>query len=281
MGIGNDPRVKIVNHTENIGAYNNNYFLLKHADGEWFTWLADDDLMHPKFLRLAYEALSNSDALSFFSSYAAAASPTGVFPLESGGYGELKIFDGIEFIEKYSARKIRTVGSYGVFKREILGTIEAVPRFGSGLPVYVDTFIPIVAALLGRVAYRDVDLVFLRTHSGSQSATLSQLIDYSSAQRDFMLEFKRRCGTMVTKTVFDRWTLNFLWWFVLDGWAVVSRGSCGTVKRLGCFAQYVYQVLLPYVPNRSRLSFLSKVSAMALRSTINYAARRALHSVNA
>lgn len=61
----------------------------------------------------------------------------------------------------------------------------------------------------------------------------------------------------------------------------MSRGSCGTVKRLGCFIKYVYQVLLPYVPKRSRLSFLSKVSAMVLRSTIIYAARRALHSVNA
>jgi glycosyltransferase involved in cell wall biosynthesis len=261
LGTGNDPRIKIVNHRENIGAYQNNYFLLKNARGDWFTWLADDDLMHPKFLQLAYEALSGSDAQSFFSSYAAGADPAGHFPGQPGQHGELTIYEGSDFIGEYASRRIRAVGSYGVFRREILKDIDSVPRFGSGLPVYVDTFIPVVTASLGRVAYRNADLVFLRTHPGSQSANSSVLGDYSSAQMAFLRELNRRFGAMAG---FDRWRIDFLWWFVLDAWHVACRASDSIVRRLGAFFNYFRRTLAPFIPDGQRAAFTWRVFTMIL-----------------
>lgn len=277
LGIPADPRIKIVNHPKNIGAYQNNYYLIKNAGGDWFTWLADDDLMHPRFLEYAHEALSGSEALSFFCSYAAAADPRGVFPIEREAHGTLALMPGDAFIEEYAARRIRAVGAYGVFKRETWDAIYSTPRFGSGLAVYVDTFIPVVVAVLGPVAYRNFDLVFLRTHAGSQSATLNQLEEYASAQRDFFVEFRKACSRLVNPERFDLWSECFLWWFVQDGWHVVWRGSSRTLERLMAFARYYSNLLLANAPRRGAVAFHCKVAALILGDTIRQIASKASH----
>lgn len=277
LGTGNNPRIKIVNHRENIGAYQNNYFLLREAKGDWFTWLADDDLMHPKFLQLAYEALSGSDAMSFFCSYAAAADPAGIFPGESGNYGELRIYEGADFIGEYAARRIRAVGSYGVFRREILKDIDCVPRFGSGLAVYVDTFIPVVTASCGRVAYRSADLVFLRTHPGSQSASSNRLEDYASAQGAFLRELNGRCEPMAARSVFDEWRTDFLWWFVLDAWHVTCKESENVIQNIGSFFRYFRRTVVPFIPDGRGASFTWRVFAMVLTEGARQLCHNVLH----
>jgi glycosyltransferase involved in cell wall biosynthesis len=278
LGFGADPRIRIINHPQNIGAYQNNYFLLREAGGDWFTWLADDDLMHPAFLRLAHEALTTSDALSFFCSYAAAPDPAGTFPGEPGKHGELKIYEGAEFVTEYAARRVRAVGSYGVFRRELLSHIDSVPRFGSGLAVYVDTFIPLVAAAHGRVAHRNADLVFLRTHPGSQSASSSTLRDYASAQRDFMTELGRRDEFWVDRLTAEGWRTSFLWWFAQDVWHVVCKRSPHFIPRMIDFARYYAGTLAPLVPARSRSVFTARVWATILTDGIRQMCHGALRS---
>lgn len=264
LGFGADPRIRIINHPQNIGAYQNNCFLLRAAKGDWFTWLADDDLMDPAFLRLAYEALDGSDALSFFCSYAAAPDPDGVFPKEPGMHGELKIYEGAEFITEYASRRIRAVGSYGVFKRKLLRSIDSVPRFGSGLAVYVDTFIPVVAAAEGRVAFRSADLVFLRTHSGSQSANSRELESYASAQRDFIAEFTRRCAGFADPRTIEQWRMNFLRWFAMDAWHVVCKQCDSFSRRLARFVQYFRETLGPLALDRRRVLFTLRIASAVL-----------------
>lgn len=262
LGLCEDPRIRIINHPRNIGAYQNNYFLLREAKGDWFTWLADDDLMHPMFLRLAYEALTSTDALSFFSSYAAAPDPAGIFPGKPGLHGDLRIYEGAEFVTEYASRRIRAVGSYGVFRRELLAPIDSVQRFGSGLAVYVDTFIPFVAAERGRVAYRNADLVFLRTHAGSQSASSSALPEYSSAQRDFMIELGKRDESWVDRATAEGWRTDFLWWFAQDTWHVVCRGTISIPARVRVFVRFFCETLLPFIPVRQKLGLLTKVAML-------------------
>ena len=264
LGWGPDPRIRIINHPQNVGAYRNNYFLLREAKGDWFTWLADDDLMDPAFLRLAHEALDGSDALSFFCSYAAAPDPDGVFPGEPGMHGELKIYDGAEFMGEYASRRIRAVGSYGVFKRELLHSIGSVPRFGSGLAVYVDTFIPVVAAIEGPVAYRSADLVFLRTHAGSQSANSRELEDYASAQSDFLAELARRCAGFADPRTTEQWRTEFLRWFAMDAWHVVCKRSGCLSRRFAAFVRYFRETLGPWVPGRHRAIFTLQIAGAVL-----------------
>lgn len=275
LGMGGDPRIRIINHPQNIGAYQNNYYLLREAKGDWFTWLADDDLMDPAFLRLAHEALTTSDARSFFCGYAAAADPSGIFPGKPGAHGELKIYEGAEFVTEYASRRIRAVGSYGVFRRELLSHIDSVPRFGSGLAVYVDTFIPLVAAAHGRVAYRNADLVFLRTHPGSQSASSSTLRDYASAQRDFMIELGKREKSWGDCDTTEGWRTSFLWWFAQDAWHVVCRGTGSIPLRVGVFARFFRETLLPFVPARQKAALLGRVLALLAKDVARQALQRA------
>ena len=262
LGFGADPRIRIINHPQNIGAYQNNYFLLREAKGDWFTWLADDDLMHPAFLRLAHEALTTSDARSFFCSYAAAPDPEGTFPGKPGMHGDLKIYEGAEFVTEYASRRIRAVGSYGVFRRELLSHIDSVPRFGSGLAVYVDTFIPLVAAAHGQVAYRNADLVFLRTHPGSQSASSSTLRDYASAQRDFMIELGRCEESWADRATAEGWRASFLWWFAQDAWHVVCRGTGSIPSRVQVFLSFLRETLMPFIPARQKAVLSGRVLAL-------------------
>jgi len=264
LGMEEDSRIEIINHERNIGAYQNNYFLIEKAAGDWFTWLADDDLMHPKFLELACEALVDSDALSFFCGYAAANNPDGIFEAIDEPYGSLSNMNGPEFIGKYADRTIRAVGSYGVYKRKIIPAISKAPRFGTGLAVYVDTYIPVIAASMGPVAYRDVDLIFLRDHTGSQSASSSRLGEYASAQQDFLEEFRRRCEEMVSRKVFEGWCASFLWWFAQDDWHVAKRGADSVAQRIAYFTRCFWALLRHHAGMRVPLSLYFRVSAMVV-----------------
>lgn len=85
LGIERDPRVKIINQNPNLGEVRNMNHLLEIAQGEWFVWLCDDDLLHPEFLKLASQALlerQESGVVGFFSNYLAASSPVGAFSAE-------------------------------------------------------------------------------------------------------------------------------------------------------------------------------------------------------
>ena len=51
-----DFRIKTYHQKKNIGATANFEFLLNIATGDFFTWLADDDLMHPTCIKLLVDA---------------------------------------------------------------------------------------------------------------------------------------------------------------------------------------------------------------------------------
>lgn len=267
LGIEKDLRVKIINHENNIGAYKNNYFLLKKAKGDWFTWLADDDLMHPKFLLSAYQALINSEASSYFSSYKAALDPEKFLISEACRPGAVSIYNGNEFIDEYASRKIKAIGSYGVFKRSILTAIDSVPRFGSGIAVYTDTFIPIVAAVAGPVVFEDVELVFLRLHPESQSFSSTAIDDYSNAQNHFLDELIKYKN--ITKSAnFNIWVENFLWWFALDGMSVIAKRYHRNFYCLGPLWSYLSNFILPHLSINKRISFFIKIFWLISRQII-------------
>lgn len=280
LGIAPDSRVKIVNHQKNIGAYANNHYLLRVASGDWFTWLADDDLMHPEFLSNAHHVLTKYAVNSVFTNYVAMPNPDGVFP-KAQEWVEPKIFSGTQFLEEYTHRRIKTVGSYGVYRRELFNEISAVPRFGSGLPVYGDTFIPILAASLGRVAYIDLDLIFLRTHPGSRSVSENLIATYSAAQMDFLFEFERRCKSLLLRTDYERQVESLLRWFVADGWGIVCRKHSRAHARLSNFYRYFITTIIPAVPKAFKASFSLFVIRLVLGDTARYLVSRAFRRTKA
>lgn len=267
LSMNPDDRVHIVNHAENIGAYRNNHFLLAAARGDWFTWLADDDLMHPGFLDIAHGVFSGHAVNSVFSNYVAAASPVGIFPKPLPPMNP-RFMAGREFLDAYTSRSVRTVGSYGVFRRDLFEQFGTVPRFGSGLPVYGDTFIPILAASLGPLAYIDLDLIFLRTHADSRSASSANLEDYASAQRDFVAECNGRFHGGQTVQISRRQVRNMVRWFAADSWAVTCRGNADTIQRLAKFSRHALDILLPMVKGADKLRLCAYMCKIALLDSL-------------
>lgn len=273
LGLKPDDRVRIVNHPQNIGAYKNNHFLLAAAKGDWFTWLADDDLMHEDFLEISHYVFSANPVNSVFTNYVASASPAGIFPKPVKPTVP-RLMASQEFLDAYTSRSIRTVGSYGVFRRDLFEQFGSVPRFGSGLPVYGDTFIPILAASLGTLAYVDLDLIFLRTHPDSRSASSANLEDYASAQRDFMAEFESRCLELPTVEPSRRQVRNMVTWFAADSWAVTCRGTQGVLPRLVIFSRHALDTLLPMVKGTDKLRLSLYMCKMVLADTLRQLAAR-------
>jgi len=279
LGIQEDPRVRIINHAENLGAYNNHYYLLREATGDWFTWLADDDLMHPEFLQIAYDVFSKYNVNSVYTNYVAKPDPYGCFPKKVTSVAP-QIFSGSEFIEEYSSRRIKTVGNYGVFRRELFKKLGDVKRFGTGLPVYVDTFMPILAASLGVLAYVDLELIFLRTHTSSNSASADCIEAYSSAQKDFLVEFNQCCREYSGTPDYQRQLVNMLKWFAADGWHVIGRRHPGLYQRISGFCRYTRETIVPILPARSRVAFWAYTIKMIIGDSMRYLASRFLRRLN-
>ena len=59
-----DPRVRVYQHSENLGAARNYNFVVDEARGRYFRWLAHDDLCGPGLVRQAVELLDSRPDLS-------------------------------------------------------------------------------------------------------------------------------------------------------------------------------------------------------------------------
>ena len=53
-----DKRISIINNEKNLGEEKNMNQLLYLAQTPWFTWLADDDILHPDFLSSKINSLT-------------------------------------------------------------------------------------------------------------------------------------------------------------------------------------------------------------------------------
>jgi hypothetical protein len=66
------PRVHYLRNSSNVGAWPNFAKLVEAAEGEYFSFLQDDDLIHCEFVRRAFEALTSSRDVIAFAAYVAA-----------------------------------------------------------------------------------------------------------------------------------------------------------------------------------------------------------------
>ena len=128
LGI-DDPRIRYINHPRNMGPIHNANALLSMANGRYFTWLADDDMYLPSFLKTAHAFLMDCDYPScIFTSYVQGESyPLAIEELE----GKPEIYKGTEFLKQYLLKNIRTIGCYGVFASAYLRSIGGMEHIGN------------------------------------------------------------------------------------------------------------------------------------------------------
>lgn len=180
-----DPRIIFINHPENIGPIKNANYLLNSSKGKYFTWLADDDVYEPGCLQAIYSALLSADQCRcVFTSYR-----YGLEYVEMPNIctGKVEVLDGAEFLRRYLAREIRTLGCYAVYEADYIRQLGGMKHLGSGkFSPYSDNLLVIQSAALPKVAFIPDELVFYRTHSSSNSNASDDVGIYVSAQRDYL-----------------------------------------------------------------------------------------------
>jgi len=219
-----NPKIRIINQIDNLGEIENLNWLLNQCSSEYFTWLADDDLMHPEFLKILVSKMLNSPTSSVvYSNYAHGLVPD-LFFSNLDKQTEFRNYSACEFLEIYSCRKIHLVGCYGLFRTEIIKKIGGFKKLGSGFSPGSDTLIPVLMSAITDIDYVDIPLVFLRTHPHSISTSSPDLLSYFSAETDFMDEVAKislNFPTPIRKRIF----FGFLSWFTENHLTVVKRSS--------------------------------------------------------
>ena len=222
LGI-DDHRVKIINHSVNLGEVDNMNYLMEHSRGKWFTWLADDDAYHPHFLRVVNEVFQRDAMLDgVFTSYWSAEAKTEIPRIDPAKVVATKL--SIDpFLERYLARQIAVIGCYGVFRSDFIRDLGGMRKVGSGIGPYSDNLLGIRAAALGRVAYVDQPLIFYRIHGGSLSCSSDSVEAYTSAQTEFVQEVDRLVKERVRPEKYVRLRFDLFQWFVRDLASVWAR----------------------------------------------------------
>lgn len=222
IGIENDDRFVVINHDLNLGEIETLNTLLDLAETEYFTWLSDDDLIHPLFFQEALAALDRSHlSVAFYSSYS-----TGLMwepDLEEIEISStLRTIDKFSFLSSYASREIQLIGCYGIFRRSAILAAGGFLRLGSGFAPYSDTLIPILLSAHGDLVFSKNNFVFLRTHEDSVSNSSGELRSYTSAQRDF-IKVVNLFAENFPKKQRARIFCDFFTWFSSDRAAVICR----------------------------------------------------------
>jgi len=264
LGIKNDARIKIVNQATNLGVLNNMNYLLGIAKGEWFVWLSEDDLLHPEFLKLAYNVIlknQKKNIVGFFSNYMSVPSPCGVFPapLKSNACLVDSASSSVaNFLIDYSSRKYPLVGECGLMHVGTLKKIGGIPKLGSGPGHYSDTLLPILLIEHGSICWLDDYLVFFRASPDSISHNSTDFFAYTSAEADFLKNIRRVCASQTVNMRPDKVIANMVKWFALLEWQVLSRSpSLSKYSALVKFIKYQLNENLPKLAFKYKINHIT------------------------
>jgi len=187
LGIS-DPRIRFVNHPENLREVGNMNALLNLASGRYFTWQFDDDLYEPEFLQVCYDNLAKTGfPAAVFTSFRILVDKEEFMPRKSS-YGPLKEFSGLEFLSWYSPFKTQVFSTYGLFDTATLksrvGELEELNNEAVGL--YSEYHYLVKCALLDRILYVDAPLYVFRQHEESWSESNTDLEIYRTSGKELI-----------------------------------------------------------------------------------------------
>ena len=223
LGI-DDPRIRFINHTQNLGEIRNMNSLLAMSRGRYFTWLADDDMYAPDILQTVHTALVRFNfPPCVFTSYVMGATYSD--DKINSLVGEQRLIAGRQFLEQYLARSLKTIGCYGVFDVQYLRRIGGIKPLGNGFSPYSDVLLAIQSGLLERVVYIDAPLIFFRTHESSISYKSPDFDAYYSAHEDLCRKCINIFSSEGLRDDFHSNLFLLLRWCIRDFTAVVRRSG--------------------------------------------------------
>ena len=218
----NDPRLRIVNHERNLGELGNMNELVRLSRGRYFTWLADDDLLAPRFLEAMHEALAKFDfppcAFSSFTN-------GDHVPLTSReGPREIRVFSGSEFLKLYWSNQLAAIGTMGLFARDYLertGGLEDVS--GGKIALHTEYLHLVKLGLLDQVVYTNEPLVVYRVHEGSWGCSNDNFEEYKRSGANLARLSISYLGRPELLADFDQNLTQLLKWLMGEYVAVARR----------------------------------------------------------
>lgn len=184
-----DPRIRIVNHPQNLGEAENMNTLLNLSCGRYFTWQCDDDLYAPNFLSAVHSALLEFNyPTCVFTAYEFIYGTSFSKPAKTLS-GQSKIFSGRQFLKMYLAGKLKAMGCTGVYDKKYLqqlGGVECLTE--TSTPLYSEHLLLVKAGLLERVGHINEPLIKYRIHEDAWGCTAKDLSLYEQASHNLIRE---------------------------------------------------------------------------------------------
>jgi len=227
-----DPRIRFVNHPQNLGEARNMNTLLDLSLGPYFTWQCDDDLYAPNFLEEVHSALVKFNLpLCVFTSYEFIYGTS--FPDASKTLsGQAHLLSGRQFLRTYWSGKLKAMGCTGVYDKEYLERLGGVECLtDTTTPLYSEHLLLVRAGLLDRVVHIDEPLLRYRIHKGAWAWTAKDLSVYNQASHNLLLESIKVFSDHALQDEF-RQNIASVLHFVVTEYFAKARSKSGYLSRL-------------------------------------------------
>ncbi len=164
-----DERISYRVHPENIGAHRNYNSIIPHVSGEYFKWLAHDDLFAPTFIEQCVEILdARPEVVLVFAA-------TDRIDEQSNVISELRSTMSYESdspyerLRAYIGDRMKAPQIFGVMRRSVLLDTALLRSYGASDFTFLEEL-----AMRGRFAYIPEPLFFYRIHTQRHSASTAE-----------------------------------------------------------------------------------------------------------
>lgn len=267
LQISEDPRIHVVNQPINLGEIANLNWLMNSAETEYFTWLADDDLMHPDFLNILLMEIShfpNADVI--FSNFEFGEEPNENF-YETCNSPFVEIVEQIDFLLRYSSRNLHLIGVYGIYRLNSLRRLGGIPSLGTGFSPWSDNLLPILLSKNSQIVYTNTKLIFFRTHFGSISNSSADFNSYQTAANEFM-QILKEVTLHIPSREKNSIHMGFIDWFLDYHLAVIYRQTSSSLFHKFIALAKIDLATISYA-NKSP-SFIAKIYWLLAKSVVNF-----------
>ncbi|HSF86495.1 MAG TPA: glycosyltransferase family A protein [Acidimicrobiia bacterium] len=179
-----DERIQYRVHPKNVGAHRNYNSIVPHATGQYFKWLAHDDLMAPTFVERCVDILdARPEVVLVFAA-------TDRIDERSNKISELRSTmsyesdSAYERLRAYVGDRMKAPQIFGVMRRTTLLETGLLRSHGASDFTFLEEM-----AMRGRFAYVDEPLFFYRFHTQRHSASsaVEQVQYYNPDQKAPMM----------------------------------------------------------------------------------------------
>jgi len=226
LGIKPNKCVRIINHNVNLGEAENLNFVLKASRGEYFSWLADDEVLYPQFLERCMLALNENekDKISAVYPFYDSGEFPPTTPQKTKTPLKATLLDTKKLGVWYSENPTKIIGIYGLLHRKTLIQSGGFLKLGNGFGPYSDNLIPYKLSTLGDILILHEKMYFYRSHPAALSVASTDILAYWTAEIDFLNEIHdiyKESSPMTMRTI----QKNLIKLFLIYSSSVLARGK--------------------------------------------------------